>query len=160
MKKPAIEYRLFSNRRDIDTMVEGCKLILKLTNTRPVQRTVGPKLFPNTLPGCEKYSLGSEHFCECFSRTMISASWHPTSTCRMGSKDDLMAVVDSQMRVEGVIGLRVIDASIMPEVTNGNTNAPTVMIAERGSDLIKGRALKPFRPPFRNENEVFQYEYF
>jgi choline dehydrogenase-like flavoprotein len=64
---------------------------------------------------------------------------HPLGTCRMGPDSDSMAVVDAQLRVRGTSGLRVVDASVMPELTRGNINAPIVMIAERASDLIRGR---------------------
>ena len=66
------------------------------------------------------------------------AVYHPIGTCKMGN--DAMAVVDDQLRVHGLRGLRVIDASVMPAMTNGNTHAPTMMIAERGADLIKQAA--------------------
>ena len=62
--------------------------------------------------------------------------FHPVGTCKMGRASDPMAVVDSQLRVIGVAGLRVIDASIMPTITSGNTNSPTVMIAEKAAQLI------------------------
>jgi choline dehydrogenase len=63
--------------------------------------------------------------------------FHPTCTCAMGRADDVNAVVDPELRVRGIGRLRVIDASIMPTITSGNTNAPTVMIAERGAELIR-----------------------
>ena len=62
--------------------------------------------------------------------------FHPVGTCKMGRADDASAVVDTQLRVRGLAGLRVIDASVMPVITSGNTNAPVMMIAERGSRMI------------------------
>lgn len=62
--------------------------------------------------------------------------FHPVGTCKMGRADDASAVVDAQLRVRGLAGLRVIDASVMPVITSGNTNAPVMMIAERGSRMI------------------------
>ena len=63
--------------------------------------------------------------------------FHPVGTCRMGRDSDTSAVVDPQLRVRGVERLRVIDASVMPTITSGNTNSPTLMIAERGSELLR-----------------------
>ena len=72
-----------------------------------------------------------------FARRNGQTTYHVIGTCKMGS--DPMAVVDDRLRVHGIAGLRVIDASIMPTVPSGNTNAPTIMVAEKGADMIKGR---------------------
>ncbi|XP_074603999.1 oxygen-dependent choline dehydrogenase-like [Brevipalpus obovatus] len=154
---PILENRYFEVERDLDAMVEGCKIALKIVNSKAMQDAIAPKPFPNTLPGCEQYIIGSDAYCRCYILSLTISGIHISGTCKMGSVNDLMAVVDPELRVKGVKGLRIIDASIMPESTSGNTNAPTIMIAERGSDLIKGKTLRPSLPPFRKESEVLRY---
>lgn len=76
-------------------------------------------------------------------RRSAETIYHPVGTCRMGVAGDPMAVVDGDCRVQGLAGLRVVDASVMPTLVGGNTNAPTIMIAEKISDAIRGRAFLP-----------------
>jgi choline dehydrogenase len=86
---------------------------------------------------------------DAFVRAKAESAYHPSGTCRMGPADDPMAVVDPETRVIGLSGLRVVDASIMPQITNGNLNAPTIMLAEKAADMILGRpALAPSNAPF------------
>jgi choline dehydrogenase len=85
------------------------------------------------IPGRQCFRSDAE--LEEFVRCTASTTWHPTTTCRMGA--DAVAVVDQALRVNGVRGLRVVDASVMPDIVSGNTNAPVVMIAEKSADLIR-----------------------
>jgi choline dehydrogenase len=80
---------------------------------------------------------------DAFVREKVESAYHPCGTCRMGRADDPQAVVDPACRVIGLEGLRVIDSSIMPTITTGNLNAPTIMIGEKGADHVRGRALLP-----------------
>ena len=92
---------------------------------------------PNVpLPSCSKFELFSDDYWVCYVKQLTLTMYHPVGTCRMGlGVQD--SVVNSEMKVFGIKNLRVIDASIMPEIVSGNTNAPVIMIAEKGADLIK-----------------------
>ncbi|WP_240502450.1 GMC oxidoreductase [Methylocaldum sp. 14B] len=79
--------------------------------------------------------LRSDADLESFVRRTASTTWHPAGTCKMGH--DAMAVVDSRLKVHAIEGLRAVDASIMPTIVSGNTNAPTIMIAEKAADLLR-----------------------
>jgi choline dehydrogenase len=91
----------------------------------------------------------SDEAIDAFVRAKAESAYHPSGTCRMGRADDPMAVVDAETRVIGLGGLRVVDASIIPQITNGNLNAPTIMLAEKASDMILGKpALAPSNAPY------------
>ena len=90
--------------------------------------------------------LGSDETLDDFIRETAESGYHFVGTCRMGSGPE--AVVDGELRVHGIRGLRVVDASVMPQVTNSNTNAPTIMIGEKAADMILGRRLAPEQVPF------------
>lgn len=83
--------------------------------------------------------MQSDKEIDAFVRAKADSAYHPSCTCKMGQPSDPTAVVDPQTRVIGVENLRVVDASIMPSVVSGNLNAPTIMIAEKAADIIRGR---------------------
>ncbi len=130
---PSIRANYLSDPRDMDVMLEGVKLSRTLASTSAFAPYRGKELHPG--PAAKDDQALRAHISK-FTETL----YHPVGTCKMGH--DAASVVDSELRVHGVEGLRVVDASIMPMVVGGNTNAPTIMIAEKAADLIKGGANK------------------
>lgn len=116
---------------DLQVMVECARLSREILAQPAFDPWRGAPVFP-TRADLDDAGL------EAFVRAKAESVYHPVGTCRMGRDDD--AVVDPELRVHGVEGLRVVDASVMPTLIGGNTNAPTIMIAERAADLIRGRA--------------------
>ena len=144
---PIIDPRYLTHPDDIMAMVEGMKISLAIGMSPPF-RKYGAKPFQTVFPGCEEYVYLSDEYLACVARTYTLTIYHPTGTCRMGAPWDPTSVVDSELRVlGGVKGLRVVDGSIMPTIISGNTNAPIVMIAERASDMIKGKLMLPIKGP-------------
>ena len=94
------------------------------------------KVKPLLNPHCAKHKPWSDEYFKCVVQNNAITVYHPVGTCKMGSKVDPMAVVDSELKVLGIGNLRVIDASVMPRIIGGNTNAATVMIGEKGADMI------------------------
>lgn len=94
-------------------------------------------LNPTRIAACKRMPYLSDDFWRCIARHYSQTIYHPVGTCKMGPHTDRMAVVDPRLRVYGVHKLRVVDASIMPYIVTGNTNAPTIMIAEKAADMIK-----------------------
>ncbi|XP_001607005.1 glucose dehydrogenase [FAD, quinone]-like [Nasonia vitripennis] len=133
---PLIYPNLFTDPADLETAVEAIKFADKLSETEAFKKS-GLVAVYNPVPPCEKFISNKEEYFRCFANNYHNPFYHASGTCKMGPKTDPEAVVDSRLRVYGVKGLRVIDASIMPNVTRANTNAPTIMIAEKGSDMIK-----------------------
>jgi choline dehydrogenase len=129
--KPAIFGNYLTDDADVAAMVYSVKLGRELAATEPLAGITGTEL----LPGAR--ITDDEALAEDI-RNRVELLYHPVGTCRMGTGDD--AVVDPELRVRGVENLRVVDASVMPTITRGNTNAPTYMIAEKAADLIKAAA--------------------
>ncbi|EFX84143.1 hypothetical protein DAPPUDRAFT_100066 [Daphnia pulex] len=135
---PLIDPQYFTdtNGEDLKVLIEGTKIGLALSKTEAFQK-LGTKFYDKIFPGCEGYTPWTDAYWGCFIRHYSTTIYHPAGTCKMGKAGDPTAVVDARLKVYGIKGLRVIDCSIMPNVVSGNTNAPTIMIGERGSDLIK-----------------------
>ncbi|ODM88998.1 Glucose dehydrogenase [FAD, quinone] [Orchesella cincta] len=112
---------------DIEALLYGFKKVVDLfENTRALNTS----LFPNILPGCEAPVFKSDEYYRCVIRQFGGSFYHHVGTCALGK------VVDNNLRVKGINGLRIIDASIIPRVPNGNTQAGVIMVAEKGVDLI------------------------
>ena len=123
-----IRANYFSTEEDIQVMLAGLKVAHEVAHMQAFAPFLGAELEPGTWKHPDSEAIQAM-------RESAETLYHPAGTCKMGN--DALAVVDAQLRVRGVEGLRVIDASIMPTVTGGNTNAPTIMIAEKAADMIK-----------------------
>ncbi|MGA8446878.1 MAG: choline dehydrogenase [Roseiarcus sp.] len=129
---PLIQFNYMSHAEDW-TEMRSC---VRLTREIFAQAAFDPYRGREIQPGTK--CVGDEAI-DAFVRERVDSAYHPSCTCKMGSPADPLAVVDPQTRVIGVEGLRVVDSSIMPSITNGNLNAPTIMIGEKAADMILGR---------------------
>ena len=125
---PLIQPNYLASEADLETLVAGFKIMRPLADTKAFAPFVGKEFEPGP-------QVKSDADIRAFIRNRAETLYHPVGTCKMGV--DPMAVVDPGLRVHGTQGLRVADASIMPLITNGNTNAPSIMIGEKAADLIK-----------------------
>ncbi len=125
---PLIDPAFFADPRDVDDMVAGFKITRRLMQTPALAKWTTRDLFTA--------NVKSDDDIRAVLRQRTDTVYHPVGTCRMGH--DEMAVVDPQLRVRGLEGLRIVDASVMPTLIGGNTNAPTIMIGEKAVDLIRG----------------------
>lgn len=129
---PVIEPGFLDSEEDVRVITKGVKFMRRLIKTS-YYRHVHAALEKLDIPGCDKNKLSREEYWLCYVKNTIGSLQHPVGTCAMGPD----GVVDERLRVHGVSGLRVVDASIMPKIPAGNTNAPTMMIGEKGADMIK-----------------------
>ena len=126
---PVVRYPLFGDRRDAADVAAGAREVLRLFQQSPLRGMVERQVLP-------PMEVGSQEEMEAYVLREGVCGQHPVGTCKMGGAGDPMAVLDAQLRVRGVQGLRVVDASVMPVVTSGNTNAPTIMIAEKAAAMV------------------------
>ena len=131
---PRILLNMFDDPADLDAMVRAVKLSRSVYAQQPLRDMIRREVLPG--PGTDSEADLKEHL-----RRNAGHRSHPVGTCRMGH--DAAAVVDDQLRVRGIEGLRIADASVMPDVPSGNTNLPSMMVGERAADLVLGRQLPP-----------------
>src|SRR5262249_28099800 len=128
MADPAIDANYLAVAKDLDVLVKGTRMAREIFAQKPFDPYRGEELEP----GAGKVSDAD---LADWVRARCETIYHPVGSCKMGPASDAMAVVDNALKVRGIDGLRVVDASIMPTLVGGNTNAPTIMIAERAADL-------------------------
>ena len=126
---PEIHPNYLATRTDQDTIVAGIRVARRIACQSPLAEVITGEYTPGAKVAEEDYEAVLD-----WARSTSTTIYHPTGTCKMGS--DSMSVVDSRLRVHGIGGLRVADASIMPSIVSGNTNAPTIMIGEKASDMV------------------------
>ena len=126
---PAIQPNYLQNETDLRTLRDGLKILRKVFGQKAFEPYGGEEFMPG--PGVQ-----TDAEIDAYHRASAESLYHPVGTCKMGQ--DEMAVVDETLRVHGLEGLRVVDASIMPRLVSGNTNAPTIMVAEKAADMILG----------------------
>lgn len=149
--KPVIQPNYLTDKRDFDALIDGLHHAVQIGDS-PSFRKFGAKIHLGRLPRCPHVKPGSHEYWVCFIRHHATTEHHIAGTCKMGASHDHEAVVDPELRVYGVKGLRVVDASIMPHVVSANTNAPIIMIAEKAADMIKNTWL--------NSNDHDEHSYY
>jgi choline dehydrogenase len=130
--KPRIRFNYMSHPEDV-TEFRAC---VRLTREVFAQKAFDPYRGREIQPGKD---VQTDEEIDAFVRAKVESAYHPSCSCKMGARDDPMAVVDPEARVMGLESLRVIDSSIMPSITTGNLNAPTIMLAEKLADAVLGK---------------------
>ncbi|XP_055307901.1 glucose dehydrogenase [FAD, quinone]-like [Sitodiplosis mosellana] len=139
--RPIIDVNYFEDDSDLETLAAATKEQSSYASTKAF-RSKNAELIRIPLPNCDgKFEYGSIDYWKCYIQVISSGSAHHVGSCKMGPTTDTTSVVDPELRVHGINGLRVIDGSVMPYITSGHPTAPIVMIAEKGSDFIKKQYL-------------------
>ncbi|XP_026673140.1 glucose dehydrogenase [FAD, quinone]-like [Ceratina calcarata] len=142
---PIIVPNYFQDPQDLEVLAEAAQFVYDMSRTSAL-RFLNTQPDIDRIPSCSTFEYLSMNYWRCLVRYYTASGFHPAGSCKMGPASDRMAVVDARLRVHGVSRLRVIDASIMPTIVSGNTNAPTIMIAEKASDMIREAWTAPLIP--------------
>ena len=137
LQSPLIDPNYLADPRDIEVLLKGIRFVQKIANSSTFDFFNSYGVRQRLVDFGSRHPTDSDDYWRDYIRHLTLTQYHPAGTCKMGSTDDPTTVVDSRLRVKGVGNLRVADASVMPEVTSGNTNAPVIMIGEKASDMIK-----------------------
>lgn len=146
MDPPKIFTDILKDEADRAVLLRGIKFISELRKTASF-KMLEPELLKFNIAECNEFVDESDDYWMCVAKYMTSTLYHPVGTCKMGPKTDSSAVVDNRLRVHGIDNLRIADASIMPTIVRGNTNAPCIMIGEKCADFIK----EDWKKNFHNE---------
>lgn len=153
---PLLYHNYLTHPDDVAVLREGVKTAIAFGQTQAMKR-YGTRFHDKPLPNCKGIPMYTDEYWECALRQYTMTIYHMSCTAKMGPATDPWAVVDPQLRVYGVKGLRVIDASIMPTITSGNIHAPVIMIAEKGADFIKQLWLQDAYRQKRLANETLNF---
>ncbi|XP_076767241.1 glucose dehydrogenase [FAD, quinone]-like [Xylocopa sonorina] len=133
---PLLYHNYLTHPDDANVLAEGVKTAIAFSQTSTMRR-FGARYHSKPVPNCRHIPTFTDEYWKCMIRQYTMTVYHMSGTAKMGPRSDPMAVVDPELRVYGVTGLRVVDASIMPTIASGNINAPVIMIGEKASDMIK-----------------------
>ena len=134
--KPRILFNYLKEQRDIEDWRTCLRLTREIIGQPAFDEFRGDEIQPGN-------DVQSDEDIDSWVRQNVESAYHPSCTCKMGDENDSMAVVDSDCRVFGIEGLRIVDSSIFPSITNANLNAPTIMVAEKAADIILGKKPLP-----------------
>jgi choline dehydrogenase-like flavoprotein len=135
-RDPKVDLNLFSSQEDIETMVRAIGKVKELINT-PAFRKLSAEMVKFDIAECNSLPYPSADYDRCYLRYFGLSNLHAAGSCKMGPSSDSEAVVDSRLRVHGISNLRVVDASVMPQLVRANTASTVYMIGEKASAMIK-----------------------